>query len=222
MSAHRPAPAPLRACRTERAHMPWRFPRGPARWAALGLLALSAMMPAATAGAQTISAMAAQAEASREPPPPAPAPSASEPAAPRAPAPVVAASEDIPVPVPAVTIFPGDVITASMLTERMMPHATVARSGTMAGAPSLIGKAARRLLVAGQPIPLNSVSEVPLVTKGTATRVRLEEGGLSISGYATALESGVAGAVVRLKNMDSGQTILGVVQTDGSVRVSMK
>lgn len=220
MSAHRPAPAPLRACRTERAHMPWRFPRGPARCLALGLLALSAMIPAATAGAQTISAMAAQAEASREPPPPAPA--ASEAAPPRAPAPVVAASEDIPVPVPAVTIFPGDVITAGMLTERMMPHATVARSGTMAGAPSLIGKAARRLLVAGQPIPLNSVSEVPLVTKGTATRVRLEEGGLSISGYATALESGVAGAVVRLKNMDSGQTILGVVQTDGSVRVSMK
>jgi flagella basal body P-ring formation protein FlgA len=222
MFAHRPAPAPLRACRTESAHMPRRFAGVPARLAALGLLALSCMMPLAAAGAQTISAMAAQAEASREPPPPAPAPSTGPAAAPRAPAPAVATSEDIPVPVPAVTIFPGDVITASMLTERMMPQSAVARSGTMAGAPSLIGKAARRLLVAGQPIPLNSVSEVPLVTKGAATRVRLEEGGLSISGYATALESGVAGAVVRLKNMDSGQTILGVVQTDGSVRVSMK
>ncbi len=220
MSAHRQAPAPLRASRTESAHMPWRFPRVSARCVALGLLALSCMMPATSGGAQTISAMAAQAEASREPPPPAPSPGAA--VAPPAPAPVVAASEDIPVPVPAVTIFPGDVITAGMLTERMMPHATVVRWGTMAGAPSLIGKAARRLLVAGQPIPLNSVAEVPLIIKGAATRVRLEEGGLSISGYATALESGVAGAVVRLKNMDSGQTILGVVQTDGSVRVSMK
>ncbi|MFG1421501.1 flagellar basal body P-ring formation chaperone FlgA [Roseixanthobacter liquoris] len=219
MSAHLPAPAPLRASRTEGAHMARRFTRSPASWAALGLFALFCALPVA-GRAQTISAMAAQAEASREPTPP--APSTGDVAAPRPPAPTVAASEDIPVPVPAVTIFPGDVITAGMLTERMMPQSAVARSGTMAGTPSLIGKAARRLLVAGQPIPLNSVSEVPLVTKGAATRVRLEEGGLSISGYATALESGVAGAVVRLKNMDSGQTILGVVQTDGSVRVSMK
>ncbi|MFG1425770.1 flagellar basal body P-ring formation chaperone FlgA [Roseixanthobacter glucoisosaccharinicivorans] len=219
MSAHRQAQALLRASRTERAHMR-RFGGVPARCLVLGLLALSCAMPAGPGRAQTISAMAAQAEASREPSPA--APSAEAAPAPRASAPAVAASEDIPVPVPAVTIFPGDVITAGMLTERMMPQSAVARSGTMAGAPSLIGKAARRLLVAGQPIPLNSVSEVPLVTKGTATRVRLEEGGLSISGYATALESGVAGAVVRLKNMDSGQTILGVVQTDGSVRVSMK
>ncbi|MFG1397351.1 flagellar basal body P-ring formation chaperone FlgA [Roseixanthobacter pseudopolyaromaticivorans] len=199
--------------------MSFRLGRVPSSFAALGLLVLSCAMPAA-GHAQTISAMAAQAEAGREPP--APLPSAVDVATPRAPAPAVAASEDIPVPVPAVTIFPGDVITAGMLTEKMMPQSAVARSGTMAGAPSLIGKAARRLLVAGQPIPLNSVSEVPLVIKGAATRVRLEEGGLSISGYATALESGVAGAVVRLKNMDSGQTILGVVQADGSVRVSMK
>lgn len=179
-------------------------------------LMLSWTLPAAVlpAAAQSISALANRSAASR---------SAGEPAASPASAIAVPPAEaGIPIPVPAVTLYPGDIITAAMLGARHVP-ATLLDQGGLAGREGdLIGKAVRRALAVGQPIPLNAVADAPLVTKGATARVFMNEGGLTISGYATALETGTLGALVRLKNMDSGQIIVGRVEADGSVRVKMQ
>lgn len=187
--------------------------RGLAAALLLGLAGL-----AAPAGAQSISSLTARNADANGPTAPAPA----APLPPQAAVPAPAAPNTILVPVPAVTLYAGDVISDAVLTDRPVPISTLERGGIVGGRGALIGKAVRRTVLAGVPVPLNAVADVQVVTKGVATRVKLQEGGLIISGYAMPLESGAVGATVRLKNMESGQTILGTVQTDGSVRVNIQ
>ena len=188
----------------------------PAMWPCLGL-ALALLLGGAPAGAQSISTLAAQAEAER-------AGTATEPQS--APAatqgPVAAKGVELTLPVPNVTLYPGDALNAAVLTARPAPQHVV-ESGTYATrTENLAGKVARRVLIAGMPIPMSAVTDALMVTKGVAARVLLKEGGLQISGYAIPLESGAAGSIVRLKNMDSGQIIVGEVQADGTVRIKMR
>jgi flagella basal body P-ring formation protein FlgA len=50
-------------------------------------------------------------------------------------------------------------------------------------------------------------------------KVLVEDDGLIIVTYATSLQSGSAGMMVQLRNLDTGVTIRGIVQQDGSVRI---
>ncbi|MFG1400455.1 flagellar basal body P-ring formation chaperone FlgA [Xanthobacter sediminis] len=183
--------------------------------ACLGL-ALALSLGALPARAQSISALAAQAEAERAPVEhTAPAPA-------KAPVPEAPADLNLTLPVPNVTLYPGDALNTAVLTERPAPR-NVIESGMYAPrAEAVAGKVARRVLPAGVPIPMSAVTDAVMVTKGVTARVVMREGGLLISGYAIPLESGSAGAIVRLKNMDSGQIIVGEVQADGSVRIKMR
>lgn len=186
------------------------------RRAGMTCLALAVLCVASwPAAAQSISSLVQQ--AARETDPAAGEPSGAAPAASGPARPLT-----VPVPVPAVTLYPGDVITPAMLGEREIPAATLDRGGIAGQSSALVGKAARRVLAAGQPVPLNGLADVILVTKGVAARILLKEGGLSISGYGIPLESGSVGAVVRLKNLDSGQVIVGEVEPDGTVRIRMR
>lgn len=178
------------------------------------VVALAITCLAGAARAQSISALAAQAAADSA--------ADQEPAEPRKAAATTPAQLDVAVPVPAVTLYPGDVLRPSVLTRRQLPASVLDQGGLASREEAVMGKEVRRVLAAGQPIPLNSLTDVTLVTKGAPTRVHLNEGGLTISGYATALESGAVGAIVRLKNMDSGQVIVGEVEPDGSVRIKMQ
>lgn len=174
---------------------------------------LLAVCISGTAAAQSIAALAARAEADQE------AASAQTASPGRAAAPLEAMLD---VPVPAVTLYPGDALTPSALGTRAVPQALVDQGGIVARDDRLTGKVARRVLPAGQPIAINAITDATVVTKGVMTRVHLDAGGLSITGYAMPLESGTNGAVIRLKNVDSGQTIVGQVEPDGSVRIQMQ
>jgi flagella basal body P-ring formation protein FlgA len=131
-----------------------------------------------------------------------------------------AASERL--PVPAVTIYPGDMITPGMLTTGEF----VAGSGeTLAVARSteeLVGKVARRTLLPGRLIARNSISAPMLVQKGTIVSAEYRQGGLVITASALALQSGALADIIQLRNIDSGKTIVGAVQADGSVRIGGK
>lgn len=179
-------------------------------WAGTAALLCAVAAPAA---AQSISSLAQQAAAGREevePPRPAPA------------RPTADAAPMARVPVAAVTLYPGDVISAGMLAQREVADAVLDRGGIALQASAIVGKSARRVVAAGQPVPLNALADVTLVTKGVATRIQLREGGLSISGYGMPLDSGAAGATIRLKNMESGQIIVGEVAGDGTVWVKTR
>jgi flagella basal body P-ring formation protein FlgA len=122
-------------------------------------------------------------------------------------------------PVPKVTIYPGDVIGGDQLAERAFLAHTVARATVMGDLQSLIGKVAKRTLLPGQPIPVNAIRDPYAVVQGKPTLVVYEAGGLIITAQAVALQNGITGEVISLRNVDSGIVIKGTVAADGSIRV---
>jgi flagella basal body P-ring formation protein FlgA len=122
-------------------------------------------------------------------------------------------------PVPAATIYPGDHISEEMLTEKQF-YVQAGRPHSFVEDPApVIGKVARRTLVAGKPIPNNGFAEPNLLTRGVATEARFQSGGLSISTLVVPLQHGSLGSMVQARNVDSGQVISGVVQADGTLLV---
>lgn len=122
-------------------------------------------------------------------------------------------------PVPRVTLYPGDSIRPDHLVERAFHPRLPARNAVHQARDGLIGKVARRTLLPGQPIPINAVQDPDLVVQGRIVQIVFQEGGLTITGYAVALQSGGSGDVVSLRNVDSGTIVKGAVRPDGTVRV---
>ncbi|MGB8279231.1 MAG: flagellar basal body P-ring formation chaperone FlgA [Methylovirgula sp.] len=134
-------------------------------------------------------------------------------------APLAAAPNNV-LPVPAVTIYPGDRIQESFLVDREFSDETSALRGAVINSRlALVGKLARWTLLPGVPIPMNAVSEPNAISNGARVRVVFEQDGLDIETYAIALQAGSVGQVISVRNPDSGTTISGIVQADGSVRV---
>ena len=123
------------------------------------------------------------------------------------------------VPAPKAVIYPGDVI----LDEMLVDVANVARdgSGPFVDSRSLIvGKAARLTLLPGHAIPFSGISNRKLVSNGAEVKLVFSEGDLVIMTTGAALQDGSIGDIVRVRNDDSGVTVSGAVQPDGSVQVS--
>ncbi len=121
-------------------------------------------------------------------------------------------------PVPKVTIYPGDTIAPEHITMRAF-HNGAERLPVARTREALIGKVARRTLIAGKPIPRIGVRAANAVEQGKPVPIVYSSGGLVITGRALALQSGVPGASINLRG-ESGTTIRGTVQPDGTVRVS--
>jgi flagella basal body P-ring formation protein FlgA len=122
-------------------------------------------------------------------------------------------------PVPAVNIIAGDVIKDEMLEERQF-NAGQPNFAVIESRLAVVGQAARRTLIAGYPIPINAVEDVKIVKRGVPVRVVFEDAGLSIVTLGSPLQSAGVGALVRVRNIDTGTIVMGIVQPDGSVRVS--
>jgi flagella basal body P-ring formation protein FlgA len=85
----------------------------------------------------------------------------------------------------------------------------------------LVGKVSRQTLLPNQPVPASSMRDPFAVQQGQPAVVYFQAGALVISATAVPLQAGSAGQVISLRNNDSGTTIRGVVQADGTVRVGM-
>ncbi len=125
-------------------------------------------------------------------------------------------------PVPSVTIYPGDLIAADMLTSGTFPAGTAANYPIIAARSELVGKVARRTLLAGKLIARNTVGEPDLVQKGKIVAVRYEEGPLTITASVLALQSGAVNDTIQVRNIDSGKVIVATVAADGSVRIDAR
>ena len=121
-------------------------------------------------------------------------------------------------PVPRTVIYPGEVILDDMLVDA--PDDRIdARADSAARTRSLlVGKMARRTLLPGRAIPLAAVDNPRLVVIGTEVRLIYVEGGLRIVTSGAALQDGALGDNVKVRNSDSGVTVSGSVQPDGTVR----
>lgn len=122
-------------------------------------------------------------------------------------------------PVPRVTIYPGDVIAEGMLDERAYRLAPGSEPLYAHARETLIGKMARRTLLAGQPIPAIAIENPRVVNVGAQIKIVFAEDGLQIVAYGIAQQAGAVGDLIRVRNQDSGLFVSGRIQNDGSVRV---
>ncbi|MDX2202225.1 MAG: flagellar basal body P-ring formation chaperone FlgA [Hyphomicrobiaceae bacterium] len=129
------------------------------------------------------------------------------------------AQQEMLLPVPTVTIYPNDEIGEEHIMDRAFIAQTVTRGSVQEDRSAVVGKVAKRTLLKGAPIPVNALREPYLVVTGKLATVVYVDGGLTITGQATALQSGAIGDTVSLRNGESGLQIRGIVAKDGSVRV---
>jgi flagella basal body P-ring formation protein FlgA len=130
-----------------------------------------------------------------------------------------AAPQESSPPTPKIVIYPGDVIRDEMLTDISQP----ARDGPGPFVESrslIVGKVARSTLLPGHAIPFSGVSNRKLITNGAEVKLVYSEGGLLIMTTGSALQDGSVGDMVRVRNNDTGVTVSGAVQPDGTVNVS--
>lgn len=125
-------------------------------------------------------------------------------------------------PVTTTTVYPGEIVSNGVLIEKAFRSNRVARLPVYDTRQMIVGKVARRTLLPGQPILVNALREPDLVKQGNSYIVTFEDEGLSISATATALQSGTAGDIVALRNVDSGTIIRGIVQADATIRVGVE
>ncbi len=130
-----------------------------------------------------------------------------------------ALAQDDAAPTPRAVIYPGDVIRDDMLADLPLntPRGPIAVAESRS---AVVGKISHRTLLPGAPIPLDGLDNPRLVTIGAQVQLEYVEGGLTIVTIGAALQDGKAGDVIRVRNSDSGITVTGAVQPDGTVRVS--
>jgi len=131
----------------------------------------------------------------------------------------VAVAEEKRLPVPAVSIRAGELIRDDMITERSFAPTVLGVAMFIEARQVLVGRMARRALLPGQPIPSNSVEDPWTIARGAMVKVVVEDSGLSIVTYGSAMQSGAAGALIPVRNTDTGVIIRGIVQADGTVKV---
>jgi flagella basal body P-ring formation protein FlgA len=131
----------------------------------------------------------------------------------------VALAEEAGAPTPKSVIYPGDVIRDDMLADLSQGGVADGGGPFVEDRALIVGKVARLTLLPGHAIPYAGVSNRKVVANGAEVRLVYAEGGLLIMTTGAALQDGSIGDVVRVRNSDSGVTVSGAVQPDGSVKV---
>lgn len=124
------------------------------------------------------------------------------------------------VPTPKQVIYPGDVLRDSMLTDMSVDDAPADDSSIVDSRAALIGKIAKRTLLPGREILAIAIENPRAVANGAHVTLVYRDGALTIVTSAQALEPGAVGDTIKVRNEDSGLTVSGKIQPDGSVRVS--
>ena len=111
----------------------------------------------------------------------------------------------------------GTVLTAGDLAIQTV---RVLRSTPLASSPDeVLGKAVRRNLAAGEPIALNLLSDSPIIQRGDSVIISFRTPGFSIEVRGQALDGGVEGDLIRVRNLQSKNVIQAVVVAPGRVEV---
>lgn len=123
--------------------------------------------------------------------------------------------------IPTGTIFPGETITREQVTEVPVTNPNLA-PGYVDNVQLVVGKVSKRTLVAGRTIPLGDLRDPFAVQRGATIRITYSKGGMNLSASGTAIEDGMAGDIVRVRNRDTGVTVSGTAMQDGTVEVFEK
>jgi flagella basal body P-ring formation protein FlgA len=124
----------------------------------------------------------------------------------------------IKVPVPSRRMLPEEIVTASDLAMVELP---MQRVGTFAinSVDDLVGQQVRRMLVAGRPVPRQSVVPPVIINRGQKVKIMLNYGGLQLTATGRAMADAHAGQELRVVNLSSNKAIFAVATFPGVVEV---
>ena len=128
------------------------------------------------------------------------------------------ATTTIEVPVPTRRLLPDEIVTSEDISMVEMP---LQRLGTFAiSEPSdVVGQQVRRMLVAGRPVPRQSVQPPRIIARGEKVKIVLKHGGLSLSASGRAMADAHAGQTLRVVNLSSNKAINATAKAAGIVEV---
>ncbi|MCD1623236.1 flagellar basal body P-ring formation chaperone FlgA [Citromicrobium bathyomarinum] len=96
---------------------------------------------------------------------------------------------------------------------------TAAQARGSLAAQQAAGMEARRTLRAGMPVRASDLAEPRLVKRGETVKISVREGALTITAMGRALADAALGEQVRVFSEATNQTLQGVVEGAGTVRV---
>ena len=120
--------------------------------------------------------------------------------------------------VPAHSMSIGDVFTPADVSETKLPRDRVA-SDAITNAQQLVGKAARRILRAGETVRVGDIAEPVVVHKGDLVTIALNTAGMQLTAQGKAVEDGAMGASIRITNTQSSRVIDAVVVGPNQVAI---
>ncbi|SFE86261.1 flagella basal body P-ring formation protein FlgA [Sulfitobacter brevis] len=122
------------------------------------------------------------------------------------------------VPVPSRRLLPDEIVQAADLHMVALP---LQRLGAFAinDPADLVGQQVRRMLVAGRPVPRQSVIAPLVIVRGEKIKIVLRHGGLALSATGRAMEDAHKGQILRVVNLSSNKTISAVATGAGIVEV---
>ena len=126
------------------------------------------------------------------------------------------ASEQM-VPTARFIIYPGDLIQDHMLDEVVLDVDSTASIMTSRG--EVVGLVAKRTLFPGRPINVVALETRHTIANGSLVQIVYEMPGLSITASGLALQAGRIGDAVRVRNVESGLAVTGVVLPSGAILV---
>lgn len=92
--------------------------------------------------------------------------------------------------------------------------------GAATSLESVIGQEARVTIYAGRPVMVADVGAPAMVERNQIVRLAFQTGGLAILTDGRALDRGAAGDVIRVMNLESKNTVSGLIDENGVVRVA--
>jgi flagella basal body P-ring formation protein FlgA len=95
---------------------------------------------------------------------------------------------------------PNDVTLVKLPRDHIVPDAVTS-------AQALIGKAARRILTAGETVRAGDIGEPVVIRKGDLVTIELDTGSMQLTAQGKALDDGALGAAIRVSNTQSNRTI---------------
>ena len=119
---------------------------------------------------------------------------------------------------PARSIARNEVISAQDLRITQVPM-TPRSQQVITRAEDVVGKRAKRSLQPNAAIRPTEIEDRPLVQKGETVLILIEAGGLKVTAMGQALEQGLRGETIRIKNITSERELRAVVLDAKTVRV---
>ena len=116
---------------------------------------------------------------------------------------------------PTRTLRPGTLIALRDLNVR-----EGVQIGTFDRITDVVGQEARIALYAGRPIPFEAVGPPAIVNRNQIVPLSFSTSGVTITTEGRAMERGGIGDRIRIMNLQSRATLFGLVQADGSIKVT--